>query len=322
MTGNVSEEICVCLSSDDRFAPYLGIALHSVLEAASANENLHFFVFDDAISHRNKTAIEALQSVRPFRLTWLTPNMNLFAGAPTSQSLSRAAYTRLLMGSLLPKSVTRVIYMDCDVFVSSPLSGLWKTDLHDCVAGGVTDIGVMRMAREGKHAWPWQDAYINSGVLLVDLARWRAERVEQALLTYLAHPRYPLQCHDQDIINFVLYGKIAVLDPCWNAQVFWARPEWDDYKDILLLRRALNHARILHFCCPNKPWHQGGGASEYRRIYRSFMRRTGREQYFIKAQSNWQAVKHMMRYWWRHPFCFVKPSFWRKIKLDGWAVFW
>lgn len=321
MSANTPEEICVCLSSDDKFAPYLGVTLHSVLEASDAEEKLHFFIFEDGISPQHKTEIEALQALRPFRLTWLTPDMDLFAGAPTNQFLSRAAYTRLLMGSLLPPDLKRVIYMDCDVYVRAPLSGLWKTDLRGCVVGGVIDIGVMSMAQEGRHAWPWQDAYINSGVLLVDLVRWRAERVEQALLKYLAKPRYPLQCHDQDMINFVLHGKIAELAPCWNAQVFWARPEWDNYKDILLFRQALTRACILHFCCSNKPWHQGGGTSEYRRIYRSFMSRTGREKYFVKVQSGWQTVKNILRYWWRHPVFFIKPSFWRKVKLDGYVVF-
>lgn len=315
------EEICICLSSDDRFAPYLGVTLHSILEACDNHENLRFFILDDGISPRHKIEIESLQQVHPFGLSWLTPNMDLFAGAPTSSSLSRATYTRLLLGSLLPPEVKRVIYMDCDVYVRAPLSGLWNTDLKGGVLGGVIDIGVMRLVEQGKHAWPWRDAYINAGVLLVDLARWRAEKVEQTLLAYLGNPRYPLQCHDQDVINFVLHKQIALLDPRWNAQIYWARPEWDDYKDIPAFRQALTCARILHYCCSNKPWHQGGGTSEYRAIYRSFMEKTGRGKYFVTVESGWQTAKNILRYWWQHPVFFVKPSFWRKVKLDGYSVF-
>lgn len=315
------EEICICLSSDDRFAPYLGVTIQSVLETAAPIDQLHFFVLDDGISPQHKAELEGLQRVRPFRLTWLMPDMKVFAGAFTTSTWPRTCYARLLLGSLLPLEVKRVIYMDCDVFVRTSLAGLWSTDLHGCVLGGVLDIGVMREASLGKHPWPLGEAYINSGVLLVDVVQWRAQNVETKLLDYVACPRHPLQCPDQDVINFVLHKQIALLDPRWNAQIFWARPEWDSYEGILPLRQALTTAYLLHYCCSNKPWHLGGGASVYRKEYCIFMGKTPWKNCFMKVRSNGQILRDILRYWWRHPVCFMKLSFWRKVKMDGYSVF-
>ena len=315
------EEICICLSSDDRFAPYLGVTILSVLETAVPADPLHFFVFDDGISSQHKAELESLQRARPFRLTWLTPDMKVFDGAFTTSTWPRTCYARLLLGSLLPPQVKRVIYMDCDVFVRTSISGLWNTDLGGQVLGGVIDIGVMQEAALGKHPWPWKESYINSGVLLVDVSQWRAQKVEKKLLDYVACPRYPLQCPDQDVINFVLHKQIALLDPRWNAQIYWARPEFDNYKGILSLRQALTTAYLLHYCCANKPWHFGGGTSVYRKEYRAFMGRTPWKNCLMNVRSSGQIVQDILRYWWRHPVCFMKPSFWRKVKMDGYSVF-
>ena len=61
-----------------------------------------------------------------------------------------------------------------------------------------------------------EDAYFNSGVILMDLARWRAEDVLKKLLDfYGAHAGSLFAC-DQDTINGALRGRICSLPPKYN----------------------------------------------------------------------------------------------------------
>lgn len=318
---NSGEEIFVCLSCDERFSPYLGIAIHSILSSAQPKDKLQFFVLDDHISAQRKKEIFLLQDIHPFRITYIDANMSIFDKAEVSCFLSRACYGRLLMGRLLPKKVHRVIYMDCDVLVRESLSGLWHTDLRGRTIGGVVDLGVMREARTGQHPWPWKDAYINSGVLLVDLKRWRSIGAEQKLLGYLEFPRWPLKCHDQDVINFALHEEITAIPSRWNAQIFWSFLEWDNEKGIEEYRRILDDAALLHYATSNKPWLRFGGRSVYRTLYRAYMAKTPWKRCIMSWEGMSTILGNMAVYWRRHPVCFLQPSFYRKLYQKGVAVF-
>lgn len=61
------------------------------------------------------------------------------------------------------------------------------------------------------------DRYINSGVLLINLKQWRAERIEEKIIKMIqAHNGFVLH-HDQGIINGVCKGKIKILPPKFNT---------------------------------------------------------------------------------------------------------
>ena len=58
--------------------------------------------------------------------------------------------------------------------------------------------------------------YFNAGVMLVDLARWRAEDIGGKLLDYYGTIAPYCLFQDQDAINGLLRGRIATLHPAYN----------------------------------------------------------------------------------------------------------
>jgi lipopolysaccharide biosynthesis glycosyltransferase len=101
--------------------------------------------------------------------------------------------------------------------------------------------------------------YFNSGVLLMDLERWRSEGITEEVLAHAKRYRRHLRFPDQDALNSVLATRWLELEPRWNSvlNVVWglrrgATPRARRAYDAVLERPA-----ILHFLAGPKPWQPG-----------------------------------------------------------------
>src|SRR5690606_22778049 len=127
--------------------------------------------------------------------------------------ISQAAYLKLLAPGLLPSGAARVIVLDADVIVQSDLQPLWAAPMGDRLLLAVQDFGcpyvscsfgIRRYRELGLEA----DApYFNSGVMLLDLERWRAEEMASRSLQYLDSHAAELRCHDQEALNAVAANR-------------------------------------------------------------------------------------------------------------------
>ncbi len=193
------------------------------------------------------------------------------AELPLAQHLSRAAYARIFFADILPAAVSRVIYLDPDILCRFPLAELWAFDLDGAVAAAARDCAIgedewgdlaacARMARD-RHAHrlglPEDGGYFNTGVMLIDVARWREERIGPRTAAWIRANPGLVQLADQDALNCVLRGRVARLPDGWNWLAAWA---W---------REPGADIRIVHFAGPDKPWHAdyaGHAAAEWRRV--------------------------------------------------------
>lgn len=117
----------------------------------------------------------------------------------------------------------RAIYMDADMVVTEDLSTLWEFPLRTPV-GAVLDAHIVWMASPSM--WrPWKEEglepltpYLNTGLMLMDLNHWRAERLTERTLDYLE--KYELPCVDQDALNLALRGGFDQLHPRYNSMPY------------------------------------------------------------------------------------------------------
>jgi lipopolysaccharide biosynthesis glycosyltransferase len=117
----------------------------------------------------------------------------------------------------------RAIYMDADMVVTEDLSTLWEFPLRTPV-GAVLDAHIVWMASPSM--WrPWKEEgldpltpYLNTGLMLMDLVKWRAEQLTERTLAYLE--KYELPCVDQDALNLALRGSFDQLHPRYNSMPY------------------------------------------------------------------------------------------------------
>lgn len=134
----------------------------------------------------------------------------------------------------------------------------------------------------------------------------------------MQNPKYPLLFEDQDAINFVLAKRIKILDPRWNAQMYWLEKDYNNYPPCY--RQALQEPFIVHFAALPKPWQWGCGWHTHMRQWRKYLKENGWPP--EKAPALWPFFKQVVLYWWRHPACLLKPSFYNQLKAKGRWLFY
>ena len=167
-----------------------------------------------------------------------------------------ACWYRVFLPEVL-RHLDRALYLDSDTIVTDSLRPLWETDLGPQLFGAVVNPRYPFM-----RDWPRLDLglaapteYLNSGVLLMDLARLRAGGISGQLRDYGAsHPdnRYP----EQDALAVVCRGRWLALHPRWNVQTtLYDLPAAQLPFAQADVAEALGRPAVIHFIGPFKPWH-------------------------------------------------------------------
>jgi lipopolysaccharide biosynthesis glycosyltransferase len=171
---------------------------------------------------------------------------------------------RLLLGQLL-SDCDRVLYLDTDIFVRRSLAELYDADLGDKIIAAVPDnygnsdgitpcssVGVIGLSEYRKHLSIIKNPYLNSGVLLIDLQKWRGAEVQARCLEVLRE-RPTILFSDQDALNVVLGDRALLVGYEWNCRADQTS--------------CANGPAIVHFIGELKPWLPQGPSSDFHAEY-------------------------------------------------------
>jgi lipopolysaccharide biosynthesis glycosyltransferase len=232
---------------DDAFAQHACVMLQSVLESNPQHYFQFYLLVPEIFSATQTRALMDLRRSGRCDVQVIPVPSKYVSGVKVGQKITGAAYYRLLAGELLPTHVTRVLYLDSDVLVRGDLRTLWETDLQGFAVAAVRDQGADKDPRyRAAIGMSPEMFYFNSGVLLIDLERWRCEGIGGKVIEFSL--RYPNRMsHDQCALNGFLQGRCLRLDDKWNAQsILFAHRE--------NVPELLTRTAIVHFTNSNKPW--------------------------------------------------------------------
>lgn len=251
--------IPVIFACDDNYAMPCAVAITSLFANRARGSTYRVFILADGLQKQTRerllslaTAPNMIEIIESGALAQSSAYRSLVEG---HAYLSVAIFLRLHAAELLP-SIDKAIYLDADLVVEEDLANLFNTELGDAYAAGVRALTILRLPPANRE--PLIEPYFNSGVLLLNLARMRAERIGRQLHDSIAEHRFP--CHDQDALNFVFKGNVVWLSPRYNyctpydaicshreAAAFFGVPvqEWR------MIRRSPS---IIHYIY-DKPWH-------------------------------------------------------------------
>lgn len=253
MTKN--EPIVLLATLNERYLPQLRVLLTSIW-LNNPGEPFQLYLIHRGISREKLDALTAQCARLEIALHSMTVNPALFANAPTTGQYPQEMYYRLLAGQLLPRQLTRVLYLDPDILVINALRPLWETELNGMLFAAAAHTGKTEIANDvNRIRLGTEHKYYNSGVLLINLEACRREIQPEQVFQYAEQHAKELLLPDQDILN-VLYGArtLELDDYIWNYD---AR-KYSNYR----LRSAgkadvdwvMDHTAILHFCGRSKPW--------------------------------------------------------------------
>ena len=215
--------------------------MRSILHNTARAADLHFHLFTTELKDAEIAVLERTVTDAGGQITARPYDPRRIRQLQTSRLISHTTYAKLEAGELLPPDVTRCVYVDCDIVFEPDIRELWETDLAGRTVGAILNGSAEDSKNNQRRLGLREPRYFNSGVLLIDLARWRAQRVfERALAAALeVGPRLIL--HDQDALNLALQSDWTPLPWRWNVWVI--DPELREDTDA-----------VFHYMGAPKPW--------------------------------------------------------------------
>lgn len=296
----------ILYASNDGFARHLGTSMCSLFDKNRKENEITVYVLSLGLSEENRVKLQTIADGygRVLEIVEAGDLRERFDFDVDTGGYDISIMGRLFMGELLPEHVERVLYLDCDTVVVRPIGPLWRRNLGTAVAGAVMEPTIYEAVKESIGLGP-EDGYYNSGVLLVDLKRWREEGIQEKLIRFFREKGGALFASDQDLLNGTLKGRIDTLMPECN---FFPNYRYFSYETLVEhaptyaavpkdeFRKAKKHPRIIHYMGDERPWIRGN-LNHYRLAYEKYLamtpwagtpKETGKERYML--------IYHLMDY--------------------------
>ena len=294
---------------NDKYVPQLGAAICSVCENNKSMDYIHFYIGAKEITSENQLLISKLVERYGRYITIIKiNNIKEYIGFEfNTTAWNEVILIRLFLDRLLPDSVDRIIYLDADTIVLGSLQDLWNIYLNGKVVGASIEPTANHerkkgLGLEGK-------PYYNSGVLLIDMMRWRRDDIGNRIIKYYRIHKETILAPDQDSINGALAENIYAISPRYNFfNVFWYYPNktlkkiykpavWqlseEEYWNLQ------DNPCIIHFLGEDRPWRKGN-THRYSSHYQKYLSMTpwkdtpledGWTVYFKLYSAYWKILK-------------------------------
>jgi len=296
----------IAVAGDMGYERPLCVALLSAMEASRGR--LNAVVLDNGLRPwvRSHLSNEFKKRWPRAELTWLGLKEGALEGLPCGlQHISVTAYARLKLVELLEPTIDLCIYLDSDTLCQIDLCDMIKLPLGGKPTGAVVDFAVPFLGSPGGIGYALEESSerrrcpeFNSGVLLIDLKKWRRVDLVSRAESFIRKWGAQIQS-DQDVLNHEMAGDWEQLPPRWNLQL--CAPSKDlvnalspsAYHDVVACN---NQKCIFHFVGSMKPWNSGL-TSPHVRAYWTAVR-----------TSNWLPRKRVFHWSLQHLVMAVKHS--------------
>lgn len=212
--GQKDYSIHICYALYDNTGKYSKIAatsMISVFENTDAWITIHL-LHDDSLTEGNRKKFIRLARKYGNHINFYNVaelESSIFEKIKAKGMLVRyspGSFYRLLIMRVLPDSVGKVIYLDCDTIVNLDISKLYQEDIGKNVLAAVPEVeaahGIKPPLPICDDGTVSREKYFNSGILLIDMEQYRQYNnlLEDGLNLLNQHPEYLY--FDQDILNY------------------------------------------------------------------------------------------------------------------------
>lgn len=213
--------ISFCLS--DNWAQHFAVVITSIL-LNNPDEYFVFHVVHHSITRETETKVRELEMMyEHHRIIFHKIDETVFQRfpiPPTLAHITREMYYRYILPDILPLNEERTIYSDVDVLcVKGNIRELFEMDL-----GGNPIAAIRKNQGNSQHYCEHMtrmglkpDAtYYFSGLFVMDLQKLRTENFSSLCMKKTIENADELLFPDMDVINAVMEGRFADIDPLWN----------------------------------------------------------------------------------------------------------
>ncbi|GAA5819018.1 MAG: glycosyltransferase family 8 protein [Methanobrevibacter sp. CfCl-M3] len=209
------------LVSDENYAMQLTVLMTSILNNNYDDfDEINFYILSNNITDSSLEKIRSLETIYEkinliiISNTEIEKKLEDIKDKLPSSDKSTSYYYRMFAASILP-NVDKILYMDVDIVTNGSLIDLYNTSVDSYYGAGVIDINETGF-KEELNMDP-NDIYVNSGVLLMNLQKWREDNIQDQIIDFINKTTNKELLYDQHIINHTLKNNIKVLEPKNNV---------------------------------------------------------------------------------------------------------
>lgn len=280
--------VAIVYAIDKNYVVPLTVSLRSLLENSQSAPIKDIYILHAGLEDNHKAPVrESLKDLTGFKLNWIQADDARFRRLATGVAhVNHSMYLRLLAPALLPESVNAALYLDADTVVRDDISKLfalfdpaWK--MQACRdTGGWFGSKLFQLPDLSRFRIGPEAPYFNSGVLLLNLKKWRQEKITGKVLAFAEENPDCLFLGDQNSLNIVLFGSIGELPSEWNTQAVHPKLLDKSWDIPYLPQPAPERARIYHYTSEFKPWNTGANLPAARFFHE------------IHARTQWANKRH------------------------------
>ncbi len=240
--------IPIILSTDENYAPYCATTIASILTNSKKETELNFYILATNLSKETRNKFQELTKIKKCSIDFIIVDKNDFKHCPITHYFSIENYFRFKLASLFP-NIDKVIYLDSDMIISKDVLDLFNTDIRNYYAGMILNASTIEFLGSQllRLELPLNSYYFNAGLMLLNLNKWRSDKIEQKLFEWAKNNREKIDFVDQDVLNVVLSGSIKKLPEKYNIQLSY-------YENEKKLSKLTENIHTIHYCGPTKPW--------------------------------------------------------------------
>ncbi|KAI5341081.1 PREDICTED: probable [Prunus dulcis] len=258
----------VAMTIDSEYLRGTMAAVHSVLKHASCPDNTFFhFIASDSSLVNLQDLTRIVQSTFPslsFRVYVFRERLvNNLISSSIRQALDNPLnYARSYLADLLDPCVERVIYLDSDVIVVDDVQKLWKISLSGSRVIGAPEYCHANFTKYFSDGF-WKDSelskvfegkkpcYFNTGVMVMDLVRWREGEYTKKIENWMAIQKERRIYELGSLPPFLLVfgGDVEAIHHRWNQHGLGG-------DNMVNSCRSLHPGPVslLHWSGRGKPW--------------------------------------------------------------------
>ena len=281
----MNKEIPIFFTIDDTYAPFVTVAIKSIIENASKEYNYRIVILYQDLTIENMNRISKISNEK-FKIDfiYMKDEFKLITNRIENCYVRLDYFTltiffRLLIPDMFPE-YDKGIYIDSDVVVPGDISELYNTELGNNLLGVCNDISILNIKTFTDYV---ENAvgvskykYFNSGVLLMNLKELRDRGFSNKFFELLDKYHFDCVAPDQDYLNAICKDRVVYLDEAWDAMPAEGR-------------ELIKNPKIIHYNLNDKPWQYDN--IQYEEYFWKYAKMTDLYDEIVKFKNNYSNEK-------------------------------
>ena len=249
----------IVLATDNNFVQHCCVTLTSILYN---NNDVDLYIITDGLTVENERLLESQTKKMNGKFHLALVDKSIISKFPMpktglNEHISLATYYRLFVAEILPVTIEKIIYLDCDMVIVGSLEDFWKIDINNKPIAAVYQHNTWATLNNVYERLniPYGTGYFNAGSLLINLKYWRDYNIQDKLLKYMFDNYNRIVYHDQDILNGYFYKSVIPISNIWNCRYPMIEDYYGaDYIDKTSIFKIYERKVIIHYVARPKPW--------------------------------------------------------------------